>query len=56
MNQTPTYELPIYEPNDPASLIDGYNKAMLKIDTLIRSMQNIINQQNDRLNNLEGKI
>ena len=40
MNETPYYKLPVYEPNDNASLIDGYNKAVLELDSIIHSLKN----------------
>lgn len=40
MQETPYYELPVYEPNDTASLIDGYNKAILKLDNELNKLAN----------------
>lgn len=54
MNQTTYYELPIYEPNDQASFIDGYNKAMLDLDAILKAMQNDINLLEQRVKNLES--
>lgn len=45
MQKTTYYGLPIYEPNDNASLIDGYNKAVIAIDTAMHALQN----ENDML-------
>lgn len=53
MNTTTYYELPIYEPNDQASFIDGYNKAMLDLDSIIKAMQNEITLLTQRIENLE---
>lgn len=54
MNQTTYYELPVYEPNDQASLIDGYNKAMLDLDSILKAMQNDISLLELRVKNLES--
>ena len=40
MQKTPNYELPLYEPNDTPSLIDGYNKAMLVLDAELHKLKN----------------
>ena len=42
MNKTPYYEMPVYEPNDSPSLIDGYNKAVIKTDETLHRLQNDI--------------
>ena len=39
MQKTVYYDLPIYEPNDSASLIDGYNKAIIALDAALHAMQ-----------------
>lgn len=38
MNKTTFYDLPLYEPNDNASLIDGYNEAMTILDNEFRTV------------------
>lgn len=43
MHKTPYYDLPIYEPSDSPSLIDGYNKALLAVDAEMHALQNDIN-------------
>lgn len=53
MNNTTYYELPIYEPNDSPSFIDGYNKAMIELDSIIKVMQNDITLLTQRIENLE---
>lgn len=40
MQKTPNYSLPLYEPNDAPSLIDGYNKAMLALDAEMHKLKN----------------
>lgn len=42
MNKTPYYEMPVYEPNDSPSLLDGYNKAVIKTDETLHRLQNDI--------------
>lgn len=55
MNNTTYYELPIYEPNDVASLIDGYNKAILAVDSELHKLQNDIDLLKTRVKTLEMK-
>lgn len=40
LNETTYYKLPVYEPNDNASLIDGYNKAVIELDSAVHALQN----------------
>lgn len=53
MQKTVYYDLPIYEPNDNASLIDGYNKAVLALDTALHALQNNVDLLEMRVKNLE---
>ena len=53
MQKTVYYDLPIYEPNDSASLIDGYNKAVLALDAALHALQNNVDLLEMRLKNLE---
>lgn len=55
MNETPNYKLPVYEPNDNASLIDGYNKAMVSLDSVIHALQNENEILKKRVSTLERK-
>lgn len=55
MNKTPYYELPIYEPNDTPSLIDGYNKAALTVDSELHALQNEIELLKLRVKTIEDK-
>ncbi len=55
MQQTTYYDLPVYEPNDNASLIDGYNKAVLALDAEIHAIANTIALLETRIKNLEYK-
>lgn len=55
MNKTPYYDLPIYEPNDSPNLLDGYNKAALKIDEEIHVLQNELDLIKIRLDLIESK-
>ena len=54
MQKTVYYDLPIYEPNDSASLIDGYNKAIIALDAALHAMQNDNDLLAMRVKNLES--
>lgn len=56
MNKTTYYNLPIYEPNDPLNLIDGYNKAVIAVDAAMHALQNENDILKQRVTNLEAKI
>ena len=56
MNKTTYYNLPIYEPNDPLNLIDGYNKAVIAVDAAMHALQNENDVLKQRVTNLEAKI
>lgn len=45
MQQTENYNLQLYEPNDMANLLDGYNESM---ETLDDSLKGIVDDQNAR--------
>lgn len=55
MNKSTYYELPIYEPNDSASLIDGYNKSAIKLDILLHQMETRIKALEIKVKTLEVK-
>lgn len=55
MQETSYYKLPLYEPNDVSSLIDGYNKAAAKIDVLLHELQNENDLLKMRVYSLEKK-
>lgn len=55
MNETTYYKLPVYEPNDAASLIDGYNKAVIELDSVIHALQNDNDLLALRIKTLEKK-
>lgn len=55
MNKSSYYELPLYEPNDPPSLIDGYNKALIKTDIAMHQLENRIVVLENRIKILEAK-
>lgn len=55
MNKSTYYELPIYEPNDSASLIDGYNKSVIKLDVLLHQMETRIRSLELKVKTLEVK-
>lgn len=55
MNKTSYYDLPLYEPNDAPSLIDGYNNAVLTIDSALHAIENDIKLLTKRIETLEKK-
>lgn len=55
MNESTYYKLPVYEPMDTASLIDGYNKAILKLDSELHKLSNENDLLKLRIANLERK-
>lgn len=55
MHETSYYKLPVYEPNDTASLMDGYNKAIIKLDSELHKITNDYNLLVIRIKALEGK-
>ena len=55
MNESTYYKLPVYEPTDTASLIDGYNKAILKLDSELHKLSNENDLLKLRIANLERK-
>lgn len=56
MNKSSYYELPVYEPNDAPALIDGYNKAIIKIDATMHQLENRIIVLENRVKLLESKV
>lgn len=56
MNKTSNYEMPIYEPNDAPSLIDGYNKALIKCDLVMHQLENRVEVLESRIKILESKV
>lgn len=56
MNKTPYYNLPLYEPTDSPNLLDGYNKAMLALDSDLHQMQNNNDLLTLRVKTLEKKV
>lgn len=55
MNKSSYYELPLYEPNDAPSLIDGYNKALIKADITMHQLENRIVVLENRIKILEAR-
>lgn len=41
---TTTYGLPLYTDDTPADLCDGYNRAMVMIDRLMRQLETLIRE------------
>ena len=41
---TTTYGLPLYTDDTPSDLRDGYNRAMVMIDRLIRQLETLIRE------------
>ncbi len=48
MKATTNYNLPTYEATDIANLTDGYNSAMTKIDTTLKTNANNISSETTR--------
>lgn len=55
LNRTTYHDLPLYEPNDTASLLDGYNKAVIEIDAQLHALENDIELLRTRVKTLEIK-
>lgn len=45
MNNTPNYSLPLYAEADAADLIAGYNNAMTKIDTALKTISDAVSKK-----------
>lgn len=63
MKYTDNYNLDLYEVEDVASLVDGYNHTISKLDVLLYQLQSMIGtanesckQQDARLRSLEQRV
>lgn len=56
MRYTTNYNLDLYDLEDVASLADGYNHTIEKIDSLLYQLQAMIGTANESAKNLDTRV
>lgn len=56
MKATPNYCLDLYEEDDNANLLDGYNHTVNRIDTILFQMQSMVTAANNNISTLQTQI
>ena len=56
MKFTDNYNLDLYEVDDVASLVDGYNHTVSKLDVLLYQLQAMIGTANESAKNLDTRV
>lgn len=56
MKYTDNYNLDLYEVEDVASLVDGYNHTISKLDVLLYQLQSMIGTANESCKQLDTRL